>query len=73
MTVRKNPKYWMLICTITILIRVNINIDTSPQCHACTRMGTRGAAMSPCMPRRIHVGSREYYPLFVFILINLTL
>ena len=24
-TVSLNPKYWMLICTITILIRVNIN------------------------------------------------
>ena len=49
----------------------NIYVYTSPQCHAGTRTGLHGAAMWPRVPRRIHVGSREKYPLFAFILIIL--
>ena len=31
----------------------------SLQCHAGTRARPRGRATWPCMPRRIHVGSRD--------------
>ena len=35
------------------------------------RAGLRGSAMRPCVPRRIHVGSREKYTIVAFLLINL--
>ena len=66
-----NPKYRMLICTITIIIRVNINMHMSHLCHAGTRVGPRGSATWPCVPRRIHVSSRDKCTLFALFLINL--
>ena len=69
-TVSLNPKYQMLICTITIIIRVNIN-STSHLCHSGTRAGPRGSVTWPCVPRLIHVGPRDKCTLFALFLINL--
>ena len=41
---------------------------TQPECHVGTCAGPRGRATWPCVPRRIHVGPRDKYPLFTFIL-----
>ena len=42
--------------------------NASPQCHAGTRAGPHGAATWPCMPRCIHVGSREKCPFLLFFI-----
>ena len=35
---------------------VNINMRTSHLCHVGPRVGSRGSATWPCVPRRIHMG-----------------
>ena len=44
------------------------HVTSVPRRHS---RGPRGSTMWPCVPRRTHVGSREKYPHFAFILINL--
>ena len=39
----------------------------SPPHHASARVGPRGSATWPCVPRRTHVGpARKYTPFFLF-------
>ena len=39
--------------------------------HASARVGSRGSAMWPCVPRRIHVSHTKINPLFILFLIIL--
>ena len=69
MYISLNPNYRMLICTITIIIIVNINMTSHvPRRHSRASMWQSHVALSATSHPR---GLARKIPFFAFILINL--